>query len=148
MPEKLSTRLALTTCAVLLHGCAATGPTFEVVRNSFPTVKEGNGRLFFYREYESFGAGMRPAIFACNKKVGESIPGGVFYVDLPTGECDVSIPTVLYGGERKLRVSILPARPQYIRTWIGGSGFGGRTNMELVPEEKANDAIKRLAFTK
>jgi hypothetical protein len=144
----MNSRIVVLCCTLLLYACAATGPRFETLKDSFPIVDENSGRVFFYREYASFGAGMRPDIFACNRKVGESIPGGVFYVDLPVGECDISIPTVLYGGERKLKINIPARKTLYLRTWIGGSGFGGRTNMELVREEVATAAIQGLALTK
>ena len=147
MLKRMSVRVVLFVSVLLLYACAATGPKLETVIDSFPPLGENNGRLFFYREYATFGSAMRPDIFVCGKQVGKSVPGGVFYVDLPAGECDITIPAMLHPGERSLRVNISPRGMQYIRTWIGGSGFVGRTNMELVPETTAIDAMKGLAVT-
>lgn len=147
MADRMSRCVALWACIVLLNACAATGPKLESVKSSIPPLEENSGRLFFYREYSAFGAGMRPDILVCGKKVGQSVPGGVFYVDLPAGECDVTIPGMLYPGKNSLHVSIQQRGVQYIRSWVGGSGFGGRTNMELVTESTATSAMKGLSVS-
>lgn len=132
---------------LLLTACAASGPKFASVKDAMPAVAENTGRLFFYREYAAFGSGMRPDIFACGAKIGESIPGGVFYADLPVGECEIAIPSVMYPGERKMMVTVGKPKVQYFRTWMGASSFGGRTNIEAVTEEAALKAIQDLALT-
>jgi hypothetical protein len=141
----LKTAATIAAAAALLTGCAASGPQFRTVQLS--PVAANSGRVFFYRVYESFGAGMRPDIHACGKKVGESIPGGVFFVELPVGECEIMIPSILYPGERKLTVNISNQKAVYVRTFMGASSFGGRTNVELVPEETALNAIGSLSVT-
>ena len=147
MSKKICVPSVLLVAVLSLYGCAATGPQFEAVSASLPPISGKNSRLFFYREYAAFGSGMRPDIFVCNKKVGQSVPGGAFYVDLPAGECNVTIPAILYPGQEDLRVDMGPRGVKYVRTWMGGSSFGGRTNMELVPEATAINALQGLAFT-
>jgi hypothetical protein len=147
MVKKMYMHAIIFVSLLSLYGCAATGPKFETMKNSFPPIGEQMGRLFFYRVYSGYGSGMRPDILVCEKKVGESIPGGAFYVDLPVGECDITIPGMLYPTDNKVSVKIRPQGVQYIRTWIGGSGFGGRTNMEFVPEATALEAMNELSLT-
>jgi hypothetical protein len=147
MFKKVGVHAIMFVALLSLYGCAATGPKLETVKGLFPPIGENSGRLFFYRVYSGFGSGMRPDILVCGKKVGESIPGGAFYVDLPAGECDITVPGILYPTDNKVSVTISPQGVQYIRTWIGGSGFGGRTNMEFVPEATAIEAMNDLALT-
>ena len=145
--KRMGIRVVLLLTALVLYACAATGPIFETVRDSLPPLGENNGRLFLYREYAVFGSAMIPDIIISGKKVGESIPGGVFYVDLLAGEYDIIIPTIFYPGQNNLRVNLEPREVQYIRTWIGASGWGGRAYIELVPETTAINAMKGLAVT-
>ncbi|MDM5181555.1 hypothetical protein PO883_30725 [Massilia sp. DJPM01] len=139
--------LACAGLVVFLTACAATGPKFSTVENTLPAVADKTGRVFFYREYSSFGAGMRPDIFACGSKVGESIPGGMFYADLPAGECEITIPSVMYPGERKISVTVGTPKVIYFKTWMGASSFGGRTNIEEVSAGEAVEAMQDLALT-
>lgn len=132
---------------LLLTACAASGPKFASLKDSMPAVADTSGRLFFYREYSAFGSGMRPDIFACGAKVGESIPGGMFYVDLPAGNCEISIPSVMYPGERNMTVTVGTPKVQYFRTWMGASSFGGRTNIEAATEDAALKAMQDLSLT-
>jgi len=134
--------------ALILSGCAATGPKMAQVADSFPGLASDHGRVFFYRTYASFGAAMRPEIIACGNKVGKSVPGGAFYEDIPAGRCDITVPTVIYGGERTLTLDVRAQETIYVRTWVGASGFGGRTNMEVVPEERAIAEIRTLALSR
>lgn len=147
MLKKLGVHAIIFVALLSLYGCAATGPKLGTVKDSFPPIGENSGRLFFYRVYAGYGSAMRPDILVCGKKVGASIPGGAFYVDLPAGECDVTVPGMLYPTDNQMSVNISPQSVQYIRTWIGASGFGGRTNMEFVPAATAIEAMNDLALT-
>ncbi len=132
--------------AVLVTACAATGPMLSAVQASIPALEQGQGRLFFYREYATFGSGMQPDIFVCGKKVGESVPGGVFYVDLPAGQCEVSIPAIVFKGQTRIKVNIGSPAVQYLRTGVGSAGFEGFTNVELVTASVAMPQMQGLAL--
>jgi hypothetical protein len=133
--------------AAILSGCAASGAKFSTIESSFPAVEPDSGRVYFYRTYSTFGAGMRPEIFVDGKVVGKSIPGGVFYADLSAGEHAITVDAQIYPGASLLRVNIEPKETAYVRTWIGGGGFVGRTNIAIVPESEAKAAIAELSFT-
>ena len=131
----------------ILSGCAASGAKFSTVESNLPEISASAGRVYFYRTYSSFGAGMRPTIFVDGKPVGKSIPGGVFYTDLPTGNHAVTIDAQIYPGQSSLQLNVEPKETTYVKTWIGASGFGGRTNMAIVAESEGNTAINDLSFT-
>ncbi len=147
MLKRLNAPFAFVAVAALVTACAATGPTLATMKESIPTLGANQGRLFFYREYAAFGSGMQPDVFVCGKKVGESTPGGVFYVDLPAGECEVTIPAIIFKGKTTVKVAIGKPEVQYLRTSVGSAGFEGFTTVEIVPEQVASREMQELALT-
>lgn len=133
--------------AAILSGCAASGAKLSTIESTFSEISSSEGRVYFYRTYSTFGAGMRPTIFVDGKPVGKSIPGGVFYKDLPEGNHAVTIDAQIYPGQSSLQLNVEPKETTYVKTWIGASGFGGRTNMAVVGEGEGNSAINDLSFT-
>jgi hypothetical protein len=75
---------------------------------------------------------MRSDILLDRKVVGRSAPGTQFYVDTSTGIHHVAVPNSLYPGERTLDVTVVNKETVYVRTSVGGSAFGGRTNVEVM----------------
>ena len=117
-------------------GCAT--PTASVAPASISAVPpEGMGRIVFYRTSGLWGYGMRPEIFLDGKKVGQSVPGAKFHVHVPPGTYQVTVPNSVYDGERKLAVTLRNKDIVYVRTSLGGSALGGRTNVEVVPAGEA-----------
>jgi len=90
------------------------------------------GAIVFYRPKGFFGAGMRPEISLDGKVVGKSSPGRKFQVEVSPGAHKVTIPNSVYSGERALEVTVVNGETTYVRTSLGGSAFGGRTNIEFV----------------
>lgn len=90
---------------------------------------------------------MRPDILIDGVVVGKSIPGGVFYSDVSTGEHVVTIPVYLYPGQSSLSIKMQPGQVKYIKTWIGGSSFPGKTNIAVSSEEEARVVIGNLSYT-
>jgi len=78
---------------LLLVAACATGPTLQASLASVPPVPAGEGRVFFYRGNLIFGIAIQPKIMLNGQKIGESIPGGVFYRDLPPGHYQVEVTT-------------------------------------------------------
>ena len=147
MFNRTNTPFALIATAALVTACAATGAQLGTVQQSIPALAPGEGRLFFYRANAAFGSGMRPDIVVCGRKVGQSAPGGMFYVDLPAGPCELSIPAIVFKGQTKLKVKIGRPEVQYLRTAIGSAGFDGFTNVEVVPAAIATAEMQGLALT-
>jgi hypothetical protein len=89
---------------------------------------------------------MRPNILLNGKKVGISRPGTVFYVDVDSGKHQVTVPAILYSGETTIDITISKNETVYVRNYMGGSAFGGRTNVEVVNSEQAVTEINELEF--
>ncbi|CAG0941796.1 DUF2846 domain-containing protein [Geobacter sp.] len=132
--------------AGLCTGCATTGPMYSTVRNSMPILSQELGRIIFYRPDTLFGAGMRPDILLDGRKVGASRRGTVFYVDVEPGTHHITVPAVMYPGESKIDIALRQNETVYVKTSIGGSSFGGRTNVEVVDSAKASAEIDHLVF--
>lgn len=128
-------RLALLTGTLLLVGCAsAPQQDARSTPSATPaaTPAEGTGRIVFYRPSGLFGFGMRPDILLDGKRVGQSAPGTQFYVDTVPGVHRIVVPNSTYPGERPLEVTVRNKETIFVRTSLGGSAFGGRTNVELI----------------
>ena len=82
----------LSLVALVLAGCAATGPRFSEVQESFPAIKPGHGRLMVYRS-GGLGPAIQPDVRLNGDVVGKMQPEGFFFVDRPTGRYTVSART-------------------------------------------------------
>ena len=132
---------------LLLVGCVASGLKLSAVQPSFPRLADNHGRIYFYRTANAFGIAMQASIQIDGTMVGRSRPGGVFYVDVPEGKHTIRIPTQSFGSDNEMTVRIEDSEVIYVRTWIGGSAYGGRTNMEVVSPEDARRVARDLAYT-
>jgi hypothetical protein len=65
--------------ATLLAACAS-GPKYSDVKSSIPPLSSDKGRIYFYRSNSMGGAAIQPNITLNGEKVGDSQPGGFFYV--------------------------------------------------------------------
>jgi hypothetical protein len=78
--------------AVVLAGCAS-GPDFKTYSCSLAPVKEGEGRIWFYRPSKMLGAAVQPAVLLNGEEVGKAQPGCFFYADRPAGAYEVKCTT-------------------------------------------------------
>ncbi len=69
---------------IALAACA-TGPKYTEMQSSIPTLGAEQGRVYFYRSGSAFGAAVQPSILLNGVVVGESKPGGFFFVDQAAG---------------------------------------------------------------
>lgn len=88
----------LTTCfaitfAILLSACSTTGPKYHTIKDSTPQLESEKGRIYFYRNSGFVGGGLRPNIRLNDEIVGESKPGGFFFVDRKPGDMKVATAT-------------------------------------------------------
>ena len=127
-------------------GCATLGPKYATVKNDIAHLPKEKGRIVFYRPSGLYGAAMQPDILLDSKKVGVSRPGSIFYVDVNPGKHQVKIPAILYPGETIVDIEISKNKTVYIKNYMGGSAFGGRTNVEVVTSEQAMTEINELEF--
>jgi uncharacterized protein DUF2846 len=136
---RLGTTLAI---GILLSACAS-GPKLSEMRSSLPQLRSDQGRIFFYRSSSMLGAAIQPNIMLNGKVVGESKPGGFFYVDDAAGAKEVSTSTEV---ERKLTFTLEPGQTRYVRTAVGFGVVVYRVYPELVDNATAEKEIQETSF--
>ena len=137
-------RLILAIAAVaLLAGCA-TGVKYSDMKQSIPALKAGDGRIYFYRRASMVGAAIQPDIQLNGQRVGESVPGGFFYLDRPAGNYEASSATEI---ERKLTFTLARGESKYIRTYTTFGVMAGRINFELMSPAEGEADLGSLAHT-
>ena len=71
---------------LILSGCTgASGPPFAQVASTIPPLAADKARLYVYRDYEPYESLTPAAIYLNGVQTGVSVPGGVFYRDVPSG---------------------------------------------------------------
>lgn len=134
--------LAALAAAIFVAGCA-TGPKYDEVASSIPTLKAGEGRVYFYRT-SALGAAIQPTINLNGSPVGTSQPSGFFFVDRPAGNYEVLMGTEV---ERKLTFTLEPGQERFVRTSITFGLLVGRPLAELVDPKEARGEISSLSYT-
>lgn len=142
MTKNITRRLAIVAMAALLGACAS-GPKHAEIQSSIPTVKAGEGRLYIYRESSMMGAAIQPSILVNGKVVGQSKPGGFFFVDLAPGSVEVSTSTEV---EKKLSLTLDAGQTRYVRTVIGFGLLVGRVYPELVDNAAGAKAVSETSY--
>ncbi|MGF6976543.1 hypothetical protein QFZ94_004993 [Paraburkholderia sp. JPY465] len=129
--------------AVVASGCAS-GPQYKDVASSIPTLKEAQGRIYFYRSSSMFGAAMQPAINLNGQDVGKSQPGGFFFVDEPAGQYVVSTTTET---KKTLSFKLDAGETKYVKTSVGLGLLVGRIIPTLESSDEATKDIQDLHYT-
>jgi hypothetical protein len=138
----MTRRFAAVAIVALLSACAS-GPKLSEMKSSIPAVKAGEGRIYFYRSGSMLGAGIQPNILVNGQVVGESKPGGFFFVDLPPGAIQISTSTEV---ERKLSLTLDAGQTRYVRTSVGMGVIVYRVYPELVDEAEGAKALAELSY--
>lgn len=110
-----------------------------------PALNANAGRFYFYREPSYEGWAIQPAIKINGGKVGDSVPGGYFYVDEAPGTYKISTSTEK---EESVNVSIAPGQFRYIRFDTSMGVLIGHVSPSIIDPEQATDEIKKCHFTK
>lgn len=134
---------SLIAAATLFAGCAS-GPKYAEIAKSIPTLKSGDGRIYFFRSDSMFGAAIQPEIRLNGVVVGNSKPGGFFYVDRPAGNYVGAASTET---EKTLSFALAAGETKYVRTSPSFGVLVGRINLELEDPKKAQAEIETLSFT-
>jgi len=100
--------------ALLLAGCAH-GPRYDEVAATFPKLKPGFGRVFFFRSGPNFASlGEVPDfIWVDSRVVGDSRPGSFFFADLRPGFHEA---VAVQSWENSIQFSVRAGETIYIRT--------------------------------
>ena len=138
-------RLALTGMALsfLMAGCAS-GVKHSEMASSIPSLKSGEGRVYFLRSASMFGAAVQPDLRLNNEVVGESKPGGFFFVDRPAGKYVASAATET---EKTLSFVLDSGETKYVRSSPSMGLMVGRVVLELKTPEKAKEDLSSLSYT-
>lgn len=129
--------------AVVLAGCAATGPKYGEVQGAIPTLAANKGRIYFYRDNSMFGAAIQPEIRLNGEVVGKSVPGGFFFIDRVPGSYEVVTSTEV---ENRNSVRLAAGDTRYIKTTISMGIMAGRVKPELVDPEQGRRDIMDLSY--
>ena len=136
-------RAGLVVLAILLSGCAS-GIKHKDMAASIPSLKSDQGRIYFLRSASMIGAAVQPSITLDGNKVGDSMPGGFFYVDSNPGDHEVVCTTEV---DKKLTFTLDKGEVKYVKTSIGFGLLVGRVIPSLMTEEDAQQALPDLSYT-
>ena len=128
---------------VLLAGCAS-GSKLAEIQADMPRLKPDEGRIFFYRAASMSGSVSRPPVLLNGAAVGETIPGGFFFVDRPRGPVEVSI---LNEVETKFAFTLEPGQTRYVRISVRTGIAFPRVTPELVDNETGAREIQDSSYT-
>jgi hypothetical protein len=127
----------------LMAGCAS-GMKHSEMASSIPSLKSGEGRVYFMRSASMFGATLQPDIRLNGKVVGESKPGGFFFVDRPAGKYVAAASTET---EKTLSFMLDAGETKYVRSSPSFGLVVGRVVLELETPEKAKEELGGLSYT-
>lgn len=137
--------LAAVAAMAILTGCTSvSGTRFAQQEAVMPKLSPGQGRVYFYRVDALTGGGMNAQVKLDGGVVGDSLPGGYFFVDAPAGKHEASATTRV---TRKLNFVLEPGETKYVRTKAQFEDKVGRVVPELVSAEEARRELPSLNFT-
>jgi len=139
-----TTRILSAAIIVLLLAACATGPKYAEVRGAIPPLAADQGRIYFYRSANMFGSGIQPVVMLNGEKVGDSVPGGFFFIDRKPGNYEVLLSTEV---ERKLTFTLVSGQEQYVRMSVTLGVIVYRVFPELVDAATGMSEIKDLSYT-
>jgi Protein of unknown function (DUF2846) len=137
-------KLFVVCIAIVLAGCAASGVKQKDMASSIPTIGADEGRIFFYRSSGFAGGAVRPSIKLDGAIVGESQPGGFFYVDAAPGKHEVATSTE---AENKLTFVLEKGEVKYVKTSVSMGLFVGRVIPTLASKTEAMAELPDLSYT-
>ena len=132
--------------ALLLAGCAASGPTGREILTG--SVKPSMARLVVYRT-NAMGFAVQPDINVDNKKVGQATPNGFLVCDLPPGKHNVAVGNFALnvnfgGGTDKWDLDLAPGSSTYIQADIKPGLTVGVVTLNQVTENQGRNETAEL----
>jgi len=142
--KKILGLFAIVLSALFMGGCATTGTPYAQANASMPALKAGEGRIYFFRSSSMMGAAVQPNIKLNGEVVGESKPGGYFYVDRPAGKYTASASTET---EKTASFTLEAGETKYLRSSVSMGLLVGRVIVEIETPEKAKAELPGLSLT-
>jgi hypothetical protein len=122
----------------------ASGATYSEIEHRIPEIPTGEGRIIFYRDASMFGAAVQPAVSLDEQEVGESVPGGFFFVDRPAGKFRANCSTEV---DRQVSFTLAEQQVRYIRGTVSMGFWAGHVNLEMVDPNEAKPGLGDLSYT-
>ena len=135
--------IAFWAAALLLGGCAASGPKHADISGAIDPVDPDMGRIYFYRD-SFLGFAIQPEIRLNGDVVGKSTPGGFFFVDRRPGKYVVSSATEV---ENSIEFRLEAGQTRYVRTYMSLGVLVGRIQIHLVDPVQAVANLGDLSYT-
>jgi hypothetical protein len=129
--------------ALVMAGCA-TGPKYSELASKTPQMKADEGRIYFYRSSSMMGAAIQPEVRLNGKVVGNSKPGGYFYVDRPAGAYVASASTET---EKTASFNLDAGETKYVKTSPSFGVLVGRVVVTLESPTAAKAELASLSYT-
>jgi hypothetical protein len=108
---------AIASAVLLLLSACASGPTYSQWSAGAPALAPEKGRIFVYRESSIIAAGLHPSVSIDGVKVGDSVPGGFFFVDVAPGK---HVVTMWPENMNVLDVTLAAGETIYVETPLTG----------------------------
>ncbi|WP_296228759.1 DUF2846 domain-containing protein [Ralstonia sp. UBA689] len=142
--KQFARMLLIGLAAAFLLGACASGVKHADMAASIPTLKAGEGRIYFLRSSSMLGAAVQPDIRLNGEVVGVSKPGGFFFVDRPAGKYVVSAATET---EKTLHLTLSSGETKYVRSSPSVGIVVGRVVLSQESEEDAVEELAGLSYT-
>jgi hypothetical protein len=136
-------KLAIVALVMVLAGCAS-GVKHKDMASSIPTLQGDQGRIYFFRPSGLIGAGIQPGVMLDGVRVGESQPGGFFYVDAKPGNHEVVTTSEV---EKKLTFTLAKGETKYVKSSVGMGVLVYRIYPELVSADEGQKELSELSYT-
>jgi hypothetical protein len=107
-------RCSITALLLAVTACGPQAPSFSQIASTIPPPHEG-GRIYFYRDYEPYETLSRPPLYLNGAMAGVSIPGGVFYRDVPAGTYEISVRSTGALANQSKTVTVRSAESYYAK---------------------------------
>jgi hypothetical protein len=140
----ITIRLMTLFAAVLVVAGCASGPKYSELAAKMPSIKSGEGRIYFYRESSMMGAAVQPDIRLNGTVVGASKPGGYFYVDRPAGSYVAAASTET---EKTASFTLDAGETKYLKSAPSFGLVVGRIVITLESADKAKAELASLSNT-
>jgi hypothetical protein len=137
-------RLGAAAAFVALLSACASGPKMAEVQADIRPLAADKGRIYFYRSGNPFAAAIQPTIMLNGAAVGDSKPGGIFFVDRAPGPVEVSMSTEV---EKKLSFTLDRGETRYVRSAVGLGVVVWRVYPELVDNVTGAKETADLSYT-
>jgi hypothetical protein len=112
--------------------------------SEFPPLQADKGRIYFFRSAATADETSHPSIMLDGSSVGDSKPGGFFFIDGEAGSHEVATSTM---AERKLIFTLAPGEVKYVRTPNSFGITSGWIAPELINETEALKELSGLSYT-